>query len=389
MKRGAFDHKLMVAVVFLLSIGLVMVFSASAGSALAKHQNKFQVIRSQAIWACLGLGVLSFCSKMDYHALRPLARPALVLSVILLIMVFIPGLGVRRGGATRWLRILGFTFQPSELAKLALILYLSDFLSSRPEEDRASFTRYVLPALVVLGGLTALVLRQPNFSYTLILSTVGFCMIGLLYRRERHLVGIALVGVVSAVLLVLNSPYRRRRLFGYLDPWEDPYGTGWNIIQSLYALASGGMWGLGIGRGRQKFEYLPQEHSDYIFATVGEELGYIGAFAMLALFGFIFWRGLRIAMRAADDFGTLLAYGITLSLTLQAIINISVVVGSIPPTGVPLPFISSGGSSLVASLAAVGVLLSISRTQVDPWGRARSRRRPTRRAGERPRGEAP
>jgi cell division protein FtsW len=360
-----------------------MVFSASAGSALAKSQNKFLVIRSQVMWAIVGLGAMTLAARLDYRNLRSLSMPLLVVSFGLLLLVFVPGVGVTRGGAQRWLGLGGFTFQPSELAKLALVLFLADTLSARSKEDRGNFWRFVVPPLAVIGAMALCVLRQPNLSYTIILSSVGFLMIGLLYQHWVHMVSLGFGGVALAGLLIVREPYRLRRLLAFLDPWADPYGSGWNIIQSLYALGSGGLWGLGIGRGRQKFEYLPQEHSDYIFAIVGEELGFLGAVAVLALFGVILWRGLRIAARAPDIFGGLLAYGITMSLTIQAIINVSVVVGVIPPTGVPLPFISSGGSSMVVNLAAIGVLLSISRRGVDP-ARARpssppASRRATRR----------
>lgn len=372
--ENSFDHQLLVCVISLLALGLVMVFSASAGSLLARSHDKFVVIRSQFLWAVVGLGVMAGMARLDYRSLRPLARPALALAFMSLLLVFVPGLGMTKGGATRWLRIAGFSFQPSELAKLALVLYLADWLAARNDTERKSFVQYVMPALFVIGALAVCVLKQPNLSYTIILCSVGFLMIGLHYEQWLHMVGLAGVGVLTAVYMIVSTPYRMKRALAFLDPWADPYGSGWNIIQSLYALASGGLWGLGVGRGRQKFEYLPQEHSDYIFAIVGEELGYLGAVVVLALFAWILWRGLRIAVRAPDRFGMLLAYGITMSFTIQAIINVSVVVGAIPPTGVPLPFISSGGSSLVASLAAAGILLSISSRGVDP---TRRRTRPT------------
>jgi cell division protein FtsW len=373
LKRQGIDHTLLACVVSMLALGLVMVFSASAGSALARSHDKFVVIRSQFLWAVVGLGIMGVIARMDYRNLRSLAFPLLVLSFVGLLAVFVPGLGMTKGGASRWLRIGGFSFQPSELAKFALVLYLANWLSSRSQADRGSFQRYVLPPLGVIIALAACVLKQPNLSYTLILSSVGFLMISLQYRHWPHMASLALTGVIGAGWLVAREPYRMKRYLAFLDPWKDQYGSGWNIIQSLYALASGGLWGLGVGRGRQKFQYLPQEHSDYIFAIIGEELGFVGSAAIIMLFLFVLWRGLRIAVRAPDEFGALLAYGITMSFTIQAVINISVVVGAIPPTGVPLPFISSGGSSLVASLAATGVLLSISAQGEDPEKQRRPR----------------
>lgn len=373
MKRQGVDHTLLACVVSMLALGLVMVFSASAGSALARSHDKFMVIRSQFLWAVVGLGAMALCARMDYRNLRYLAFPMLLMSFLGLALVFVPGLGMTKGGATRWLRIGGFSFQPSELAKFSLVLYLANWLSQRSVADRSSFQRYVVPPLAVIVALAAFVLKQPNLSYTLILSSVGFLMISLQYRHWPHMASLALSGVLTAGWLVVREPYRMKRYLAFLDPWADQYGSGWNIIQSLYALASGGLWGLGVGRGRQKFEYLPQEHSDYIFAIVGEELGFVGTAAVVLLFLCVLWRGLRIAVRAPDEFGTLLAYGITMSFTIQAVINISVVVGAIPPTGVPLPFISSGGSSLVASLAATGVLLSISSRGQDPEKQRRPR----------------
>ncbi len=357
---GTIDHKLLAAVVSLLSLGLVMVFSASSGSALARSQDMFLVLRSQAFWAVVGSAAMMAVSRFDYRHLKVFAGPLLFLSFVLLGLVFVPGLGRTVGGGTRWIRVLGMSFQPSEVARLALILFLADYLARR-EAERDNFRQYVMPGLLVLGSLCVMILVQPNLSYTLILGTVGFLMIAVRYRHWQHMVWLGMSGVSLAALLIAREPYRMRRYLAFLDPWADPYGSGWNIIQSLYALASGGLWGLGIGRGRQKFEYLPQEHSDYIFAIIGEELGFMGAATVMGLFAFILWRGLRIAMRAQDTYGALLAYGLTMSITVQAIVNVSVVVGSIPPTGIPLPFISSGGTSLLASLIAVGILLSISR----------------------------
>lgn len=360
MREGPVDHTLLACVVSLLALGMIMVFSASAGSALARSQDKFHVIRLQIVWTVVGVFVMGIASRVDYRQLRPFARPLLAIAFVLLALVYVPGMGRTRGGATRWIE-LGFVgVQPSEVAKLALVLFLADFLTAKGR-DRSSFMATVFPCLCVLLGMCVLVLKQPNLSYTLILFTVGFLMIWLQYTHWKHMVGIGLLGVAGAFVLVVTEPYRLRRYLAFLDPWGDPYGSGWNIIQSLYALASGGLWGLGIGRGRQKFEYLPQEHSDYIFAVLGEELGFLGAAAVILLFAVILWRGLRIAARAPDEFGALIAYGLTMLFTIQAIVNVSVVVGAIPPTGIPLPFISYGGSSLVASMAAAGMLLSISR----------------------------
>lgn len=370
--RGAsFDHKLMVAVMSLLALGLVMVFSASAGSALAKSNDKFTVIRSQCMWAVIGLVGMGFTARLDYRKLRGVAVPFLALSFVGLLLVFVPGIGMKKGGAIRWLRIFGFSFQPSEAAKLALVVFLAANLADRSREDRASFLRFVVPPLLIIGAMAACVLRQPNLSYTVILCSVGYLMISLLYTHWQHMISLGLAGVLAAIAAIVSTPYRLRRAVAFLNPWDDPYGSGWNIIQSLYALGSGGLWGLGIGRGRQKFEYLPQEHSDYIFAILGEELGFLGAATVLTLFVVILWRGLRTASRAPDEFGMLLAYGITMSLTVQTVINVGVVVGAIPPTGVPLPFISSGGSSMIVNLAAIGILLSISRR-----GEELSRREP-------------
>lgn len=364
------DHKLLACVISLLALGLVMVFSASSGSALARNQDKFQVLRSQAMWAILGLATMGALARLDYGLLRPLSKPLLVLSFVLLGLVFSP-LGRTIGGGTRWIVIAGFSFQPSEVMRLALVLYLADLLSGRRDEC-GSFTAFVMPALFVTGAACTLILKQPNLSYTIIVSSVSFLMVALGYKHWHHMAAVAMAGLAGAGMAIASAPYRWRRFTAFLDPWADPYGSGWNIIQSLYALSSGGLWGLGVGRGRQKFEYLPQESSDYIFAILGEELGFLGALVVLGLFGLILWRGLRAAVRAPDAFGMYLAFGITMSLTVQAVVNVSVVVGCIPPTGVPLPFISSGGTSLVASLAAVGVLLSVSRA----GGDAPSRRRP-------------
>lgn len=357
-KGGRIDLWIFVAVIMLLSLGLVMVFSASSVMGLADAGNPYYYVQRQTILAVVGLVLMFMLMKLDYHVFKPLALPGLVLSFVLLIAVLFVGSGT--GGATRWIRIAGFNLQPSEIAKLVMVNYVAVYLSTKRDKARKFFAGLV-PILLITGAQFVLILLEPDFGTAVALV---FTVLVVLFAGGVHIGQLAFIGALAVpamIYVLMMKEYRVRRLFAFLDPWSDPTDTGWNVIQSLLAIGSGGLFGLGLGKSKQKFSYLPEHHTDFIFAILCEELGFLGGATVLVLFGIIAWRGLRIAMRAPDLYGTLLAIGITSMIAFQAMLNIGVVTGSLPVTGIPLPFISHGGSSLLMSLAGVGILLNISR----------------------------
>ncbi|NMB19885.1 MAG: putative lipid II flippase FtsW [Firmicutes bacterium] len=357
-KGGKVDLWTFIAVIILLSLGLVMVFSASSVMGLADAGNPYHYVQRQSILAVMGLLLMFVLMKVDYHIFKPLALPGLVVSFILLVAVLFIGSGT--GGATRWIRIAGFNLQPSEIAKLVMVNYVAVYLATKREKARKFFSG-LLPILLITAAQFALIMLEPDFGtgVALIFTVVVVLFAGGVHLGQLSVVGLSAVPVM--VYLLTLKEYRVRRLFAFLDPWSDPTDTGWNVIQSLLAIGSGGLFGLGLGKSKQKFSYLPEHHTDFIFAILCEELGFLGGVTVLLLYLVIAWRGLRIAMRAPDLYGTLLAIGITSMLAFQALLNIGVVTGSLPVTGIPLPFISHGGSSLLISLAGVGILLNISR----------------------------
>ncbi|HHT42594.1 MAG TPA: putative lipid II flippase FtsW [Firmicutes bacterium] len=357
-KGGKPDLVLFLAVITLVSLGLIMVFSASSVMGLADAGNPYYYVQRQTILAVVGLVLLFILMKVDYHVFKPLALPGLVVSFALLILVLFIGTGA--GSASRWIRIMGFNLQPSELAKLVMVNFTAVYLANKRDKARKFFSG-LLPILVITALQFVLIMLEPDFGTGVALV---FSVLVVLFAGGVHLgqlVGVGLLSVPVLAYLLTMKEYRVKRLFAFLDPWADPTDTGWNVIQSLLAIGSGGLFGLGLGRSRQKFSYLPEHHTDFIFAILCEELGFLGGVSVIALFFVLAWRGLRIAMKAPDLYGTLLAIGITSMIAFQALINIGVVTGSLPVTGIPLPFISHGGSSLLVSLAGIGVLLNISR----------------------------
>lgn len=337
-----------------------MVFSASAVMAMTNFDDPFYFLKRQAVWALIGLAGMTLFMNFNYWHYRRLAPAILVLSISLLIAVLLPGVGKISHGARRWLGFGPFTLTPSEPAKLALVIYLSYLLSGKGYKVK-TFFRGVLPAVLLGLGMFALILQQPDLGTGLTIAGSTFIMLFSAGARIWHLLGLVAAGIPGVFAAIFMEDYRRQRFLAFLDPWADPRGSGYHIIQSLYALGSGGPFGLGLGKSRQKFLYLPEMHTDFIFAIIGEELGFIGATLVIILFFFFAWRGYRIAMNAPDGFSCLLACGLTSVILIQAIINIGVVTGTLPITGIPLPFLSFGGSSLVFTLASVGILLNISR----------------------------
>lgn len=353
------DYVLFLVVVVLLGLGIVMVYSASAILATDRFHDPYFFLKKQCFWAVLGLAVLWGTMAVDYRRWRRLVVPLLLVATALLVLVLVPPFGQEINGTRRWLRWGPFSFQPTELAKLALVLYLADFLTRR-QAVAGTFFRGFLPPLVVTGTMAALIMAQPDLGSSVALVAVVLCVLFVAGARLPHLALVGAAAVPVIVMAVTSASYRVRRIFAFLDPWADPRGAGFQIIQSYLALGGGGLTGRGLGESKQKLFYLPEPHTDFIFAIVGEELGFVGAVLTVCLFGLLLWRGGRIALRVADPFGALAALGITAMLATQALVNLGVVVGLLPTKGLPLPFISFGGSSLLVAMAGVGLLLNIS-----------------------------
>lgn len=358
--RKAPDYWLMASIFGLLAIGIVMVYSA--GSVLGFHDygDPFYFVKRQLLFAVLGLIAMFLTMNLDYRGLRKYAKLGLIVCFALLIIVLIPGIGVVRGGARSWLGISSFGIQPSEFMKLGMILFLSFWLSK--EDYRIThFTRGLLPPLGVICLAFGLIMLQPDLGTGTVMFGAALLIVFTAGARIKHLAGLALIGVFAFVGLILAAPYRLQRITAFLDPWSDPLGAGYQIIQSLYAIGPGGLAGLGLGMSRQKYSYVPEPQTDFIFSILAEELGFIGGLAVLLLFLILIWRGMRIAMTIDDTFGSLLAVGIVGMVGVQVVINIGVVIGLMPVTGITLPLISYGGSSLTLMLTALGILLNLSR----------------------------
>jgi cell division protein FtsW len=352
------DKVLFGAVVVLVLSGALMVFSASAVMAAERYGHSYYFLLRQSAWAALGLGAMVVVMSVDYRHLRSatLVFPALALQLILLVAVLFAD---RSHHAHRWFHAGSINFQPSELSKIVLVIFLAYFLDlSKGREN--DFQHTLLPIVLVTGASLALVLKEPDLGTTLAIALVVAAMLFVAGLRWYFFAGAALAAIPALYLLIFRVPYRRARFLTFLDPYGDPLGRGFQILQSYIAVGTGGISGVGLMEGKQKLFYLPEPQTDFIFAVISEELGLMGAVAVLILFGVILWRGLRAASGCSTNFGRLLAIGITVTLVGQALVNISVVIGLLPTKGIPLPFVSYGGSSLLMNLVAVGVLLNIS-----------------------------
>jgi len=360
--RSAPDAVLAGTVAALVAFGLVMIFSASSATAYAMHHDATYYLKRQFVWLAVAAVFAFIAYRCDYRMLRAYATPALGFAIVALLLVFVPHVGLMSGGARRWIGFGPLEFEPSEFAKLALVLYLASALTRKGERVR-SMVSGVFPLCAVTALLALLVLAEPDMGTASLLVFTAAVMLFAGGARFVHLAVTALVTLPPVALLVLSSAYRRARVLAFIDPWKDPLNTGFHIVQSLYALGSGGVAGLGLGFSRQKFFYLPEQYTDFIFAIIGEELGLLGGLVVVALFVVIAYRAVRIALRAPDRFGFLLAVGCASTIVVQAFINIGVVTSSWPVTGVPLPFISFGGSSLVTCMVAAALLLNVGRVR--------------------------
>lgn len=353
------DPFLLYPVLALVALGLVMVYSASAVTAGQRLGDSFYYLNRQAIAAGLGLVAMAAALKLGYRRLARLAYPLLILAVILLVAVLIPGIGTTAGGARRWIRFAGgFSLQPAEVAKFAWVVYLSYSLAKKREKV-ATFSVGFLPHVVMGAGLIVLCMKEPDFGSSVLILTVMFVLLFAAGARISYLVLSVLLALPVGYHLIASSPYRMRRILAFLDPWSNRHDVGYQVAESLMSIGSGGATGLGLGDGRQKLFFLPEAHTDFIYAIIGEELGLIGACLLVLLYGIIIWRGLQIALRASETFGSYLALGITSIIAFQAIVNMSVAMGLLPTKGLTLPFISYGGSSLIMMMGAAGVLMSV------------------------------
>jgi cell division protein FtsW len=350
----------MIVTFTLLAVGLIMVYSASAVWADYKFNDSFFFAKRQMLFAGVGIIAMFFIMNIDYWTWRTWAKVIVIVCFVLLILVLIPGIGNVRNGSRSWIGVGAFSVQPSEFMKIAMIAFLAKFLS---ENQKAITTLKggLFPSLGLVFVAFGLIMLQPDLGTGTVMVGTSVVMIFIAGARISHFVGLGLIGIAGFVGLIISAPYRMKRITSFLDPWQDPQDSGFQMIQSLYAIGPGGLFGLGLGQSRQKFFYLPEPQTDFIFAILAEELGFIGGSFILLLFSLLLWRGIRIALGAPDLFGTFLATGIIAMIAIQVMINIGVVTGLMPVTGITLPFLSYGGSSLTLMLMAVGVLLNISR----------------------------
>lgn len=358
--KKPFDFWLFITVLILLSMGLIMLFSASAPTAENDYDDIYYFIGKQLRFAVIGVVAMLLAANYDYHKYgRKTVLALMGASIVLLILVLIPGIGNEINGSWRWIYI-GFAFQPSEMAKLALILFLSYYLSKRKKPLESLFGD-LMPYLLVVGLIAVLLLLETHLSQTIIMISLSIIILFVAGAKIKHF--LILAAPVCAVLVAVISftDYMAPRINSFLNPWSSPLDEGYQTIQSLYAIGSGGLFGRGLGQSMQKYLYLPFSYNDYIFAVLAEELGFVGVIAILLLFMIFIWRGIKIAVHAPDVYGSLIATGVTGLIAVQSLFNVAVVTNTVPPTGVSLPFFSSGGTSLVFFMVEVGILLNISR----------------------------
>lgn len=345
----------------LVALGIVMIYSSSSIYAFEKYHDGFFFLKRHLFFILLGIFFIFLIMIEDYRKLRKFAHPLIFIAIILLILVLIPGIGREVSGARRWFRFKFLSFQPSEFANLALIIYLADFIS-RKESLIRSFRKGFAPALCMIGTISFLLLLQPDLGSAIALSAVALLMLYIAGTKPSYLFSLLLISIPFLYLLIFRVAYRRARILSFLNPWMDPQGSGFQLIQSQIALGSGKLFGVGLGHSRQKLFYLPAAHTDFIFSIIGEELGLFGTVGVVVLFMLLIYEGIKIIKNASDRFGYFLSLGIVLMFSFKALINIGVSCGLFPTKGLPLPFISYGGSSFVFDMISLGLLANIART---------------------------
>lgn len=352
------DKKLLISVIVLSLFGLLMIYSSSNIWASYKFNDSFKYLKSQGLFLIIGFFIMNIISKIPYEFYKKYSNPILFICIILLVLVLIPGIGTIRNGSRSWFGIGSFGIQPSEAAKLGLIIFTSKYLSNNKIKD---IKTSVLPILSIVILIFGLIMLQPDFGTGVIIVMSIISLLFISGVNMSFFIKIGIVGLIGIVVLVIIAPYRMARITSFLNPWSDPLGSGFQIIQSLYAIGPGGLLGMGLGNSIQKHFYLPEPQTDFIFSIISEELGFAGVLIISLLFIIIIYRGFKIAINTENKFASFLAYGITFSIAFQTILNLMVVVGLIPVTGVTLPFLSYGGSSLLVSMTEIGILLNISK----------------------------
>ena len=344
----------------LLLLGLLMVLNTTYFLGIEKKGDAFHFFKLHLAHIVAGFIILMLLSQFSLAGLRRIVMPLFIVSLVMLVLLYVPGLGLMKGGARRWLKLGPVVAEPSELVKFALVFFLAKFLSKRQERIR-EFTHGPLAVFLIVGPITLIILKQPDFGSTVMIALILFAMLWAAGARWQHLAAAGSGAIGLLVFQAVAKSYRMKRLTTFLDPWSVARGAGFQLVQSFIALGEGGKWGVGLGAGRQKMFYLPEAHTDFVFAVVGEEFGLVGAAVVVALFLVILFRGMRIAHDEPDPFASLLAVGLTALLSIQALINMSVVIGLIPTKGLPLPFLSYGGTSIIIAMAALGALLALGR----------------------------
>lgn len=350
-----------IIVAILISIGIVMIYSTSAIYAYDKMGDNLYFLKRHIVYLAVGLGMMLFAMGININTLKRFSKPMIIVSIVLLALVLAPHIGRETAGARRWFRLGPFNFQPSELAKISLILYISD-LMSRKSDIVKSFLYGYIPPMIVLGAVVGLVLLEPDLGTAIAMAIISVIMLFVSGVKISHIAVSFLASLPALYLLLFSVPYRRRRIMVFLNPWADKRGAGFQIIQSFVALGSGGLLGVGLGQSRQKLFYLPASHTDFIFSIIGEELGFLGTASVIILFILFVWQGMKVVFKADGRFEKLLALGIVSLIALEAVINIGVTAGALPTKGLPLPFISYGGSALIFHLVAIGLLLNVAKT---------------------------
>ncbi len=351
----------MLTMTALVAIGIVMIYSSSAIYAFEKMGDSLYFLKRHLIYLAVGMVLMFLAMALNIHTLQKQSKYIIGLAVILLVLVLIPQIGKETAGAKRWFKLGLLNFQPSEFAKIAMILYTAD-LMSRKEKVVKNFIHGYLPPIIVLGAVVGLILLEPDLGTAIAISVITLLMLYVGGVRLSHIGASILASLPVLYLLLFSVPYRRKRMTAFLNPWQDRRGTGFQIIQSFIALGSGGLFGVGLGQSKQKLFYLPASHTDFIFSIIGEELGFLGAASVIILFAIFVWQGMKIVFKAEYMFERLLSLGVVSLIALEAIINIGVSMGAMPTKGLPLPFISYGGSGLIFHFAAVGLLLNVART---------------------------
>lgn len=354
-----YDYMILIPVIFLIGLGLVVVYSASSHLAAHRMGDSYFFLKKQALFCIIGIGLMILAKNIPCTLYSKLIYPLLLISLCLLIMLFVPGFGYKVGGACRWLRWHGFSFQPSEFAKFSLAVYLA-YSMSKKRSNMESFSRGLLPHLLIAGVFMYLIVRQPDLGTAVIIGCWLLIVLFVGGGRLLQLFGIVIFSIPIVLWLVHQANYRLERWWAFINPWEHPRGIGYQIIHSFLAFGSGGVFGVGLGNSKQKLFYLPEAHTDFALSIVGEELGLLGVTVIIVLFGILIIRGIKVSLDAKDLYSSYLAFGLTCLIGLQVIVNMGVVMGLLPTKGLTLPFISYGGSSLVLNLFAIGILLNIS-----------------------------